>query len=101
LRVRVPDAGWRRGLLRMQRDILIRLREVAGELVPERLGFVEGAVTTPPAGATQAPGGAAPEPAAATPTSVAAAAMAIPDAELRERFLAAAGRYLSRFGGRT
>jgi len=42
LRIRVPDAGWRKGLLRMRREILQRLRALAGDLAPRRLGFTEG-----------------------------------------------------------
>src|SRR4051812_49129406 len=51
LRIRVPDATWRRALFRMRRQILDRLREVAGPVAPRRLGFDEGVVRTrPPAG---------------------------------------------------
>src|SRR5713101_1827788 len=42
LRVRVPDAGWRKVLHRMQPQILGHLREIAGDLAPRRMGFVEG-----------------------------------------------------------
>ncbi|PYQ38890.1 MAG: hypothetical protein DMF77_23060 [Acidobacteria bacterium] len=42
LRVRVPDAGWRKVLHRMQPQILGHLREIAGDLAPKRMGFVEG-----------------------------------------------------------
>ena len=41
LRIRVPDAGWRKGLLRMRHEILGRLRGIAGGLAPRALGFVE------------------------------------------------------------
>jgi hypothetical protein len=41
LRVRVPDAAWRKVLHRMQPQILARLRELAGELAPRRMGFLE------------------------------------------------------------
>ena len=44
LRVRVPDARWRKVLHRMQPELLMRLRTLAGELAPRRLGFVEGPV---------------------------------------------------------
>src|SRR4051794_36926337 len=47
LRLRVPDAGWRKVLHRMQGDILRRMREVAGSLAPRRLGFTEGPVAFP------------------------------------------------------
>jgi hypothetical protein len=42
LRVRVPDAGWRKVLHRMQPQILGHLREIAGDLAPRRMGFVDG-----------------------------------------------------------
>lgn len=92
LRVRVPDAGWRRQLVRMRSEILSRLRRIAGGLAPHALGFVEGPVATPPE-----PPPAAPAPRAAPPPAVVAAAETIPDPEIRERFLAAAARYLDRF----
>src|SRR6185295_2584954 len=48
LRVRVPDAGWRKVLHLMRNDILRRLFDVAGEFAPRRLGFME----TPPGSAS-------------------------------------------------
>jgi hypothetical protein len=42
LRVRVPDASWRKVLHRIQPQILGKLRELAGELAPKRMGFVDG-----------------------------------------------------------
>src|SRR5262249_51687552 len=48
LRIRVPDATWRRALFRMRRQILERLREVAGSAAPRRLGFDEGTVRPRP-----------------------------------------------------
>lgn len=97
LRLRVPDARWRKVLHRMQREILSRLREVAGELAPRRMAFTEAPA---PAGAEPepAPSGAALSEPRPLPASVAAAAEAIPDVELRARFAAAAARYLTRFG---
>lgn len=93
LRVRVPDMVWRRGLVRMRGDILARLRGIAGGVAPRALGFVEGPV--PIAAESR---GAVKQPLPVTaPPDVRAAAEAIPDPELRERFLAAAGRYLGRF----
>ena len=96
LRVRVPDARWRAVLHRMQPQILLRLRDVAGSLAPRRLGFVEGAVAAR-AAAVQAPASPLSAP---CPPGVAAEAAAIPDAELRERFLSAASRYLARGASR-
>ena len=48
LRVRVPDAGWRKVLHRMQPQILSHLREIAGDLAPKRMGFVEGGISNRP-----------------------------------------------------
>jgi hypothetical protein len=102
LRIRVPDATWQRGLARMRGDIMRRLREIAGAAAPRSLGFVLGPV------AASAGDGAAelrrrgaatrlPAPARPAPEQVIAAAQSIPDPQLRERFLAAAARYLERF----
>ena len=103
LRIRVPDARWRKELHRMQRDILARLRETAGELAPRRLGFVEGPVAT--AAPTNAP---RPEPAARgllepapAPAAIVAEAAAALEPDLRERFLEVAARYLDRAKGGT
>jgi hypothetical protein len=94
LRIRVPDATWRRGLWRMRGDILARLRSIAGQAAPRSLGFVEGAVAV-----AEAPVRAvAPAVAPVVPASVVLAASSIGDDDLRARFLAAAGRYLGRFG---
>jgi hypothetical protein len=93
LRVKVPDQGWTRVLHRMQPQILARLRDVAGSLAPRRLGFVEGPVARP----ASAPARPEPPPTIAPlPASVAAGAAAIPDAEIRDRFLQTAARYLAR-----
>jgi hypothetical protein len=91
LRVRVPDARWRRALFRMQRDIIVRLRRSAGRLAPARLGFVEGAVPEAPV-----PMAAPPEPIPSPSASLLASAAAIEDAEIRARFVDAAARYLGR-----
>jgi hypothetical protein len=93
LRVKVPDLRWQRQLVRMRADILSRLRRVAAGAAPRALGFVVGQVEERP-GTQAAPAEAPPAPA---PASVANAAAAIPDPELRARFLAAAARYLGRF----
>ncbi|HJS57178.1 MAG TPA: DciA family protein [Vicinamibacteria bacterium] len=91
LRVRVPDARWRRALFRMQRDILVRLRRSAGRLAPARLGFVEGHVAEAPK----------PQALAAAPAAVASAALltsagVIEDPDIRARFVDTAARYLGR-----
>jgi hypothetical protein len=95
LRIKVPDMRWQRTLLRMRGFILERLRRVAGRAAPRGLSFVTGEVQDRGALVPATPPVA---PAAHAPALVAAAAEAIPDPEIRERFLAAAGRYLARFG---
>lgn len=92
LRVRVPDAGWRKALFRGHRDIIVRLRRSAGGLAPAKLGFVEGPVAEAPVAPPVTPA-----PPARLPAGVADAALAIPDEDIRERFLEAAARYLGRF----
>jgi hypothetical protein len=95
LRVKVEDLRWQRTLVRMRGQILGRLRRVAGTAAPSGLGFVTGAIPGP----AEAPAPPeAPSPVPPAPASVAEAAQAIPDPELRERFLEAASRYLARFG---
>jgi hypothetical protein len=95
LRVRVPDARWRKVLHRMQRDILSRMWSLAGDMAPGRLGFQEGPVSQPRAPAAPAD----PQPVIAPaplPESVAAEAAAIADDEIRARFEECAARYLGR-----
>jgi hypothetical protein len=96
LRIRVPDARWRKVLHRMQRDILLRMYEQVGDMAPKYLGFQEGAVSAPPQSSPQARRVVVP---AALPASLAAVAASIPDAEIRGRFEASAALYLSRFLG--
>jgi hypothetical protein len=96
LRVRVPDARWRKVLHRMQRDILVRMQEQVGDMAPTRLGFQEGPVSAP--AASPAPASRVVTP-VALPEGLAAMAAAIPDAEIRSRFEASAALYLSRFLG--
>ncbi len=94
LRIRVPDAIWRKSLWRMRSDLLARLRRVAGSAAPHALGFAEGMVTvTTEEAAPRAPAVVA----RPLPAALAEAADAIPDAEVRERFRETAGRYLGRF----
>src|SRR5687768_4635611 len=86
LRVRVPDARWRKVLHRMQPELLTRLRTLAGELAPRRLGFVEGNIggdlsPAPP------PVEEAPAPPAPPTAGIVLAAEAIDDPELRRAFL--------------
>jgi Dna[CI] antecedent, DciA len=102
LRVRVPDAGWRKVLHRMRGDILARLYDVAGEFAPRRLGFMEAPLGS---SSTQASSGALQEPTQAprATTAVASpslrlAAEVIPDPDLRARFLESAALYLGRSG---
>jgi hypothetical protein len=94
LRVRVPDAGWRKALHRMQPQIVARLRTIAGDLSPSRLGFSEGQVAaSAEARPTMSTAGRRP---VALDPDLATAAARIADAELRQAFLATAARYLSR-----
>ncbi|HUL79722.1 MAG TPA: DUF721 domain-containing protein [Vicinamibacteria bacterium] len=95
LRIKVPDARWQRTLLRLRGDILSRLRGVAGGAAPRGLGFVAGRVAEQPEPAPSPPPAPVPPP----PSDLVEAAHAIPDPELRARFLVAASRYLGRFGG--
>lgn len=92
LRIRVPDAGWRRGILRLRGEILSRLRDLAGPAAPRMLGMVEGQVTAPEPEPQ-------PEPVRMAPLTplLQTAASAIGDAVLRERFLSSAASYLGRF----
>ena len=94
LRIRVPDAIWRRSLWRMRSDLLARLRDVAGRAAPRGLGFIEGPVAASGEPETRVP---EPPPPHVLPARVAEAARSIPDAEIRRRFEAAAGRYFGRF----
>lgn len=93
LRVRVPDAGWRKVLHRMRGDILSRMAAVAGEAAPDRLGFQEGMRTEEPLPATPRARAAAAGP---VPADVAREAEAIADPELRRAFVETAARYLAR-----
>jgi hypothetical protein len=121
MRVRIPDARWRKVLHRMQPEILERLRRVAGDLAPRRLGFSErppspaggherwggeaavrpnaafGASPPPTWGGDRGGGSMNEEPAAMLPQGVAAAARCIDDPEIRARFERSAARYLSAF----
>ena len=96
--VRVPDARWRKILHRMRREILERLRDVAGARAPRSLGFTLATQPLPEPAATplepKAP------PCVAPPPEVTAGAQAISDPELRVLFLEAAGRYLARGSSR-
>ncbi len=92
LRVRVPDAHWRKVLHRLRRDILVKLQVMVGPLAPAVIGFQEGAVVVPAAESEPRP---STSPAATeAPFEVQKAASAIADREIRERFTAAAARYL-------
>jgi hypothetical protein len=96
LRIRVPDARWRKELHRMQRDILWRLREIVGDLAPRRMGFLEGPVAMAPAPEVSP---TAPSGPPAPPAEVVAGAAVLEDPELRRHFLEVAARYLERSKG--
>jgi len=105
LRVRVPDASWRKVLHRMQPQILGHLREIAGDLAPRRMGFVEGGIgDTSAAGTTanpdQAQSDATPRSGGAARAASAGFANGIADPEIRARFLETMARYLERSKGR-
>lgn len=94
LRVRVPDAGWRKQLHAIQPRLIRSLRALAGPLAPRRLGFVEGGLAEAPVEEA-----AAPPPEAELSAELRREADAIADAALRAAFLHSARRYLGRFGG--
>ncbi|MFI5184447.1 MAG: DUF721 domain-containing protein [Vicinamibacteria bacterium] len=97
LLVRVPDPGWQKVLHRMEPEILARLRSLAAELAPMRLGFSQGPVAEkdevrpPVRHASPRFDGEMPE---ALPEAVESAAILIDDADLRARFRSAAALYL-------
>ena len=97
LRIRVPDATWRRSLWRMRSDLLARLRRIAGSAAPRSLGFSEGQVTAPlqPETPPSPPSVVAP-----LPPVVAEAAEQIEDGEMRAQFREVVGRYFGRFAQR-
>lgn len=92
LRVRVPDAGWRKVLHRMRRDILARLYKTVGSLAPTALGLQEGHVVSAPLPLPPP----REEAMADVPREIAEAAAVIADPELRARFTASAALYLKR-----
>jgi len=94
LRIKVPDMRWQRTLVRMRGFILERLRRVAGRAAPRGLSFVTGELPPREAAVVATRLVVSPSPA---PLIVVKAAEAISDPDIRELFLAAAGRYLSRF----
>jgi hypothetical protein len=100
LRVRVPDASWRKVLHRLRGPILGKLAAVAGDAAPDRLGFQEETFAMR-AGVNPARRLRPPDPPRAgaelaAPPAVAREAEAIADPELRRAFLDVAARYLAR-----
>ena len=100
LRIRVPDARWRKVLHRMRGDILQRLRGVAGDGAPVRLGLQEDPAGFLLSSAAPDERPAAPVPPAPPPLAVCEAAAAIADEDLRRVFLETAARYLGRQPGK-
>jgi hypothetical protein len=96
LRVRVPDARWRKVLHRMRGQIVERLQAVAGDAAPDRLGLQEEQMGAPRMVPSPAVRVAAPAAPALAPAAVSAAAEAIADEGLRRAFLDTAARYLGR-----
>lgn len=102
LRVRVPEGAWRKSLHRMQRQVLAQLYALAGDVVPRRLGFLDGPLASEieserPPSRLAASDPAAPPP----PPELVTQAEAIPDPEIRRLFLTTAARYLARTGRRS
>ena len=93
LRVRVPDAGWRKVLHRMRREILSRLHQAVGSLAPSALGFHEGPIAERPELGRRPP---VVLPVGEASFAVRTAAAVIEDPELREQFVASAALYLQR-----
>lgn len=91
LRVRVPDATWRRTLHRMQPQVLARLRQLLGDAAPRRLGFSEGGLEA----SEPTPAPALPETLPALPDALSAAAARIGDVEIRALFERSAARALA------
>ncbi len=91
LRIRVPEGQWRKSLHRMQGEVIARLRALAGEVAPRRLGFMEGLVPVEePRTPSRAPADPTP------PEALVKEAAIIQDEELRARFLSSAAHYLAR-----
>jgi hypothetical protein len=93
LRVRVPDAHWQKVLHRLRRDILTRLHALAGGLAPTAIGYQEGQLLAPPNREASVPTAEAEPPRL---RAIEDAAAVIDDPDLRERFTAAASRYLAK-----
>jgi hypothetical protein len=97
LRVRVPDASWRKVLHRMRGQILGRLADVAGAAAPDRLGFQEETLAARALSASSfAPAPSRRDAMPSPPEALVREAEAIADPELRRAFLDAAARYLAR-----
>ena len=96
LRIRVPDARWRNVLHRMRAQILAQLRAIAGDLAPARLGFLEASAPMPELAELPRSAAVPPPPPPPLPVAIVEAAAAIPDADVRARFLESAARYLGR-----
>lgn len=97
--VRVPDGRWRKILHRLRRELLQRLREMAGPRGPYALGFVEGKMAEPPELEPADRKPVAPRAAGGVPPAVESAALDIADDEVRRLFMDAAARYLARGRG--
>lgn len=102
LRVRVPEGAWRKSLHRMQRQVLAQLYALAGDVVPRRLGFVEGPLAAD-LEAERPPSRPVPsdQPAPLPPPALVSESEVIADPEIRRLFLTTAARYLARTGRRS
>jgi hypothetical protein len=104
LRVRVPDARWRKVLHRIQPQILGRLRELAGDLAPRRMGFVDGGVPDVTNNDNEDNNNnedneRVDSQQMRSVQQIQALASVIPDPEIRARFAATAASYLNRSKG--
>ena len=95
LRIKVPDAGWQRSLLRMRGGHPGAPAQRGGRRRAAGPGLRLRARGPRPASPLPA---ARPRRLPPAPRAVTEAAAAIPDPEIRARFVAAAARYLARFG---
>lgn len=100
LRVRVPEGAWRKSLHRMQRQVLAQLHALAGDVVPRRLGFLDGPLAADLEAARPQSRPAPSDQPAPPPPELVSEAEAIPDPEIRRLFLTTAARYLARTGRR-
>ncbi|HLA77214.1 MAG TPA: DUF721 domain-containing protein [Vicinamibacteria bacterium] len=101
LRVRVSEGAWRKSLHRLERQVLTQLHSLAGDLVPRRLGFVDGPPSVEPEAEPPRAELAPSDPPSAPPSALVSQSETIEDPEIRRLFLSTAARYLARSGRRS